>query len=97
MLARFPLAALCLALAVAVPGLAEHCTGPSAAPTTLDTDPLGAHAVPRYYVVNEVCQPECLFSIWAFEESNGFDGLQYSSESEDYTCHGMIDSDTFVF
>lgn len=30
----------------------------------------------RYYVDNEACQPDCLFSIWVYQESNGQDGLQ---------------------
>lgn len=29
-----------------------------------------------YYLVNDRCQPDCLFSVWIYEETNGRDGLQ---------------------
>lgn len=29
-----------------------------------------------YYVDNDLCQPECLSSLWIYEETNGIDGLQ---------------------
>ena len=47
-----------------------------------------------FYIDNDVCQPECLFSIWIYEESNGIEGLQRSDEVKDDTCGGQIEGDT---
>ena len=44
---------------------------------------------------NDLCQPDCLFSIWLYQESNGIPGLQRGDEVVDNTCHGMIEADTW--
>ena len=70
-------------VALAVPASAVDC-----APDTDDN----AVAVPfggeTYYVLvqNDLCQPDCLFSIWVYtyEETNGLPGLQRAET----TCDG---------
>lgn len=94
-----PVLALALAL-VAVPAAAEECV-PTTSDPEFDSADLGGTGVglpahgPRYYVDNDPCQPQCLFSTWAYEESNGIDGLQRGDEVKDDTCGGMIESDGF--
>jgi hypothetical protein len=84
------LAIVGIALAMGAAG-ADHCeTWSTSKPDTTSSDG-------RYYVDNDMCQPECIFSIWLYEESNGYDGLQRGDEVVDDTCHGMIDSDTIIF
>lgn len=39
----------------------------------------------------------CLFSIWLYYESNGIPGLQRGDWVVDDSCHGMIESDSFVW
>lgn len=41
-----------------------------------------------YYVDNDMCQPECLFSTWMYEEANGVFWLQRDDEIVDNTCGG---------
>lgn len=65
---------------------AEHCTTWSTSHPEVSVD--------GFYVDNDVCQPECVFSIWLYEEGNGIPGLQRGDEVVDDTCHGMIESDT---
>lgn len=50
----------------------------------------------RYYVVNDDCQPHCLFSVWVYQESNGQDGLQRGDQTmeDDGT---WCEYDTIVF
>lgn len=57
----------------------------------------GETPVGRYYVDNEFCQPDCLFSIWVYQESNGEEGLQPHDEFEE--CGSFEDpyeSDTII-
>lgn len=76
------------ALAVAVPAtLAAGCE-----PTTSEPEVTQG----EYYVDNDACQPECIFSIWVYQESNGIAGLQRSDEQVDNTCGGAIESDTII-
>lgn len=93
MLARYPLVALLVALAVAMPGGAEHCTTWSTSEPEVD---ISAVSDVTYiaYVDNDLCQPECIFSVWLYCESNGIEGLQRGDEVRDDTCHGMIESDS---
>lgn len=51
----------------------------------------------EYYYENDMCQPDCIFSFWIYQESNGIDGLQRGDKVVDDTCHGMIDADTIIF
>lgn len=75
-------------IAVAVPAtLAAGCE-----PTTAEPEV----AQQGYYIDNDACQPECIVSIWIYQESNGIDGLQRSDEQVDNTCGGVIDSDTII-
>ena len=72
-------------------GSASDCTTWSTSHPEVDTtdaNPLG-----RTYVDNDLCQPECLFSVWIYFEANGIPGLQRGDEVVDNTCHGMIESD----
>lgn len=68
------LLAAVLALGVARADHGCQTTEPTA---TLET-PVGT-----YYVVNDACQPDCLFSVWIYQESNGEPGLQ---RCEDPIC-----------
>ena len=87
------LAAL-LATALVSSGTADHCEGWNGHQPEVDTGPTPAG---RYYVDNDLCQPECLLSVWVYEESNNMEGLQRGDEVVDDTCHGMIASDTIIF
>lgn len=90
------------ALSIALPAsLADHCTTYSASDAEITTtgDEGAIH-----YVDNDLCQPECGFSIWLYEESNGLPGLQRSPAAEgnnpyapDNTCHGAYPSDTYWY
>ena len=85
----FLLGALSLVLLLVGSTDAEHCTTWSTSHPEIDLgDSMG------YYIDNDLCQPECLFSIWIYNESNGIPGLQRGDEVVDDTCHGMIESDT---
>jgi len=80
------------ALAIAMPAGADHCVGyTTSAPEVADSTS-GA----TYYVDNDLCQPDCIFSIWVYEESNAIDGLQRGDEVIDDTCHGLIEADTII-
>ena len=81
------------AIAIAIPAGAAHCTTWNTSSPELDTTPFGG----AYYLDNDLVQPEYLYSIWIYEESNGFGGLQRGDEVVDDTCHGMIESDTIIF
>lgn len=61
--------------------------------TDVDT---GETPVGRYYVVNDECQPECLFSVWVYEESNGQDGLQRCDDGIPESCMGCT-RDSIIF
>ncbi len=80
--------ALTVALVVALSGTgnASHCT-------TWSTSDPEVEAF-GFYVDNDLCQPQCIFSIWSYEETNGIPGLQRGDEVRDDTCHWMIESDT---
>lgn len=60
------------------------------------------------YVDNDPCQLQgCTLSLWIYEESNGYEGLQrrdYVGDEEhrpawlkDDTCDGLIQPDTILF
>lgn len=42
--------------------------------------------VATYYLLNEVCQPDCLFSVWIYEETNGEPGLQHGDDGIPEGC-----------
>lgn len=76
------------AIAIAVPAsLAAGCD-----PSTSEAEV----AQGGFYVDNDACQPECIYSIWIYQESNGIDGLQRGDEVVDDTCDGAIESDTII-
>lgn len=50
----------------------------------------------RFYVDNDFCQPGCLFSVWVYQESNGYDGLQRSDETLEWDPDSCP-SDTILF
>lgn len=50
-----------------------------------------------FYVVNDLCQPQCLFSVWIYQETNGMEGLQRSDPLHDDTCDGIFASDHIIF
>ncbi|HUR70053.1 MAG TPA: hypothetical protein VM370_12480 [Candidatus Thermoplasmatota archaeon] len=77
-------------LAIAVPVCADECVATTSDPE-VDT---GETGVGRFYVDNDVCQPECLFSIWLYQETNGVDGLQREDEVHDDTCGGVYEGDS---
>jgi len=80
------------ALTIAMPAGADHCVDfTTSAPEATDSS-----TGTTYYVDNDLCQPECIYSIWVYEESNGIDGLQRGDEVVDDTCHGLIEADTII-
>lgn len=42
--------------------------------------------VGNYYIVVDMCQPECLFSVWIYEETNGVEELQRCDEAHKDNC-----------
>lgn len=92
---RVLLVPLALLVALSAPAIAEHCTEPTSDEAELTTCVGGVE--PCFYVDNDSCQPECTFSLWIYQESNGYPGLQRGDEMEDGTCHGMVEPDTIVF
>lgn len=88
-------ALLPLAIVALLPlALAEECY-PSTSDPTLTLPNEAALGV--RYIVSDMCQPECLFSIWLYFEDNGFEGLQRGDEVHDDTCGGAIWADSFVW
>ncbi len=85
--------ALILALA---PAQAGHCSTWS---TSEDGEDMliVINPVLGWYHVWDHCQPDCIYSYWAYEETNGIPGLQRGDEVVDDTCHGMIAADTIIF
>jgi len=78
-----------VALSIAIPaGLAGHCAKSSTTPAELISD--------KYYVVADVCQPTCVFSVVVYEETNGRVGLQRADSVVDDTCHGRVIPDQRV-
>ncbi len=77
-----------VAIAMAIPAAADDCWSTSDA----EVD------VGGFYVDNDNCQPECLFSAWVYQESNDIAGLQRGDEvhSDVAGCDG-VDSDTIIF
>lgn len=72
---------------------ADHCVvwaGPHPEIVTGET-PLGS-----FYADNDLCQPECMFSLWVYQETNGIDGLQRGDSVVNDTCHGTIPADSIV-
>lgn len=51
----------------------------------------------RFYLDRDDCEPECIFSIWFYEESNGIFWLQRDDDLVDNTCNGMIEPDSVIF
>jgi hypothetical protein len=79
-----------VALGIALPASAGACTMTTSSPELVLPGGI--------YVDNDACQPECLFSAWIYQESNGIDGLQRGDEDVDDTCGGTAgDSDTILF
>ena len=79
-------------LAFVVPVAADHCEGWNGpVPEAQLETPAGL-----FYVDNDLCQPECAFSVWVYEESNGMPGLQRDDAVVSSTCHGMIAGDRLV-
>lgn len=57
----------------------------------------GDTPVGRYYVDNDPCQPDCLFSVWVYQESNGEDGLQRHDQFDDCSGAPGPGPDTLLF
>jgi hypothetical protein len=87
------IAMLALLLVATAARAQENCETEEADVDTGET-PAG-----RYYVVNDECQPGCLFSVWIYQESNGVDGLQRGDDVclDDGSCCGHPESDTVIF
>lgn len=80
------------ALLLAVMGAsADHCAAYVGNPEFVVPTPLGL-----FYADNDLCQLECMFSLWVYQETNGFDGLQRGDPVVDDTCHGTIRADSIV-
>lgn len=81
------------------PVLAQHCKTYSTSISDLEAGvivvPVDLDAVLGiFYIVYDVCQPECILSYWVYDESNGIPGLQRGDVMHNDTCHHMIASDT---
>jgi hypothetical protein len=77
------------ALGIAIPAFAQECELTTSSP---EVDAAG------FYVDNDACQPDCGYSIWIYQESNGIAGLQRGDEVHDDTCGGAAgESDTIIF
>lgn len=81
---------------LSIPANAGHCTTYSTSVNDEDTLIIQNPAAPIYHVWDH-CQPECLFSYWAYEETNGIPGLQRGDMVVDDTCHWMIEADTWIY
>ncbi|HUR68902.1 MAG TPA: hypothetical protein VM370_06615 [Candidatus Thermoplasmatota archaeon] len=77
--------AVLMLVVLAFPASASHCVGYRTSHPELTLE--------GYYLDNDVCQPGCLASTWAYEESNGIPGLQRHDAGVDDTCHGMVSGD----
>lgn len=87
---RIALAAFALVVTLTIPATAGHCT-------TWTTFEPEYDIAGRYYIHDDCpCAVEVFFSIWVYEESNGYPGLQRGDEIVDTTCHGMIPADRIV-
>lgn len=87
-------AAILLLVALSAPAIAEHCTGPTAQEDAISTC-VGVE--PCFYYDNDSCEPECVFDLWIYQETNGIAGLQREDVYRDDTCHGMVAGDTVIF
>lgn len=92
-----------LALALAIPAGAEHCSIEDGDPEVV-TPATGVSVTARevggenpgvYYVDTSICQPQCLFDVWIYEETNGHPGLQRGDEFAD-ECQ-YLEADTILF
>jgi hypothetical protein len=68
------------ALSIAIPAVAKPCVL-----STSNATPLPG----GLYIVNDLCQPGCITSIFVYEESNGVGGLQRGDLRVDDTCGGV--------
>lgn len=59
-------------------------------------DPSPELEVAGYYLDSDLCQPECVASVWLYQESNGIGGLQRQDHVWDSTCGGLIEPDTRI-
>lgn len=87
-------AALLLFLTLLVPASAQECV-----PTTSDAEWTSCNSSgdPCFYGDWDMCQPQCIFSYWVYQESNAIDGLQRNDDVKDDTCRGQIESDTIIY
>ncbi len=99
------LLASALVLALAVPAAAQGCVPGEADPEWCIYANVGIplpcirdlHQIVTHYIDNDRCQPECVFSIWIYQETNGIEWLQRDDRYVDNTCGGQIDADQVVF
>lgn len=95
---------LAVAMALAIPAEADHCEVDHADPeletpatgVSLSAAEVGGANPGIYYVDTSVCQPECLFDVWIYEETNGHAGLQRGDEFADEGCQFLV-PDTIIF
>lgn len=107
---------LAFTLALAVPASAEHCIYDAdeeietpATGVSIAAQEVGGEDPGIYYIDTSVCQPQCLFDLWIYEETNGWPGLQRgdelaSSSSSSLCCGGdeidecqYLEADTIIF
>lgn len=82
------------ALALGVPAQAYECVPSNASPELCDGRLclFTNGEAQRDYWDDDGCQPDCLFRLWGYYETNGIPGLQRQDEVEDNTC-GTIQGD----
>lgn len=77
---------------------ASHCTTYSTSETDIGAGvivieiPSPASGISDYMAV-DLCQPDCVFSISLYAETNGLPGLQRNDVERDDTCHGAVPAD----
>lgn len=94
------LPALLVAFALAAPASAEagcyttSTTGDEMVVVEID-DSLEPYSLGLRYLVSDLCQPECLFSLWQYQETNNIPGLQRGDMVVDdvASCGGSVYAD----
>jgi hypothetical protein len=82
------------------PVLADHCT---AYDTSVNDFPEGDHLViavqgsaDTTYIASDQCQPDCIFHMVLYQETNDLLGLQRADARVSDICHGLVPSDTLL-
>lgn len=83
-------------ISVALVALALFAASGVRAQDCVPVPPESEMSVGGLYVDNDLCQLDCVASVWIYQESNGIDGLQRNDAGADDTCGGVIAADTLL-